>query len=418
MVVIPEGSRMALYGPTALERAMKIQEVILKAMSGEIAWAHAARIIGCTERTVRRWRWRYEHYGYDGLFDHRRQLPSPKRVPLKEAERILRLYRTQYDGFNVKHFYQKAVEHHGVTLSYTWVKQALQAAGLVPKKKPRGRHLRRREPKPCFGEMLHIDGSKHRWLALRPELVMTLIVVVDDATSRLLYAQLWPEETTEAILSALRSVIVELGLFMALYNDRAGWAFHTPKEQGKVSKTVFTQVGRALDRLGIEHIPAYSPQARGRSERANRTLQDRLVNELKAAGIRDVAEANRFIRETYLPEHNRNFAREPADPASCFVGVAGIELDDILCVEEQRTVGNDNVVRYDNKHLQIGKQRERATCKGLKVQVRQHLDGTISVVRGVKVLGRFTADGLPLEHSPPRTQRTGRRGRTHEVAAA
>ena len=143
-------------------------------------------------------------------------------MPLKEVERILRLYRTQYDGFNVKHFYQKAVEHHGVTLSYTWVKQALQAAGLVPKKKARGRHLRRREPKPCFGEMLHIDGSKHRWLALEPELVMTLIVVVDDATSRLLYAQLWPEETTEAILSALRAVIVEHGLFMALYDDRAG----------------------------------------------------------------------------------------------------------------------------------------------------------------------------------------------------
>ena len=401
---------MTLYGPTAVERAMRIQEVILRAASGELTWIQAARIIGCTDRTMRRWKWRYQQHGYDGLLDRRRQRPSPKRVPLQEVEKVLRLYRERYDGFNVRHFHQKLREQHGVDWSYTFVKLALQEAGLVQRMRSRGRHLRRREPKACFGEMLHIDGSKHAWLALSPELIMTLIVVMDDATSRLLYAQLWPEETTDSIMVALRTVIADHGLFMSLYNDRASWAFYTPRSGEKVSKTLFTQVGRALDRLGIEHIPAYSPQARGRSERVNRTLQDRLINELKLAGISDAAQANRFIREVYIPEHNRNFAHEPLDSTSCFVSSVGVDLDDILCIEEDRTVTNDNVVRYENKFLQIGKQCDRATCKGLKVKVRHHLDGIYSVVRGVKVLGRFESNGSPIRaHVASRSNKSTRK---------
>jgi transposase len=396
---------MTLWGPTAVERAMKIQEVILRAASGEIPWFKAAQIIGCSDRTMRRWRRRYERSGYDGLLDRRARRPSYRQVPLQEVEFVLRLYRERYDGFNVRHFHQKLREQHGVGLSYTFVKQALQAAGLVARKRKRGRHLRRRERKPCFGEMLHIDGSRHAWLALQPGLVMTLIVVMDDATSRMLYAQLWPEETTHAVLTALREVFAAHGLCMSLYNDRAGWAFYTPPDEGKVSKTVFTQVGRALDRLGVEHIPAYSPQARGRSERVNRTLQDRLINELKLAGIDDPSEANRFIREVYLPEHNRNFALPPADPTSCFVSAGGAQLDDILCVEVERTVTNDNIVRYENRFLQIPKQRDRSTCKGLKVKLRQHLDGTYSVIRGVKLLARFDADGREMPAANPKTRK-------------
>jgi transposase len=396
---------MTLYGPTAVERAMRIQEVILKALGGQITWIQAAHIIGCTDRTMRRWKARYQEHGYDGLFDRRTRRPSPKRVPLQDVERVLRLYRELYRGFNVRHFHDKLQKVHHVSLSYSFVKKALQEAGLVQRTRKRGRHLRRREPKPCFGEMLHIDGSKHAWLALKPELVMTLIVVLDDATSRLLYAQLWPEETTAAIMTALRTVIGEHGVFGALYNDRASWAFYTPKGQSKVSKTIFTQVGRALDRLGIEHIAAYSPQARGRSERVNRTLQDRLINELKLAGITDVDAANRFLREVYIPEHNERFAHAPADSTNCFVAAAGVALDDILCIEEVRTVTNDNIVRYNNLFLQIEKQSDRATCKGLKVNVRQHLDGTITVIRGVKVLGCFTASGKPAAPSGSRKKR-------------
>ena len=168
-------------------------------------------------------------------------------------------------------------------LSYSYVKQALQQAGLLPTRKPRGRHRRRREPRACFGELLHLDGSRHPWLALTPDARATLITIVDDATSALLYAQLWPQETTLAVMRALGQVIRTEGLPMALYTDRAGWAFVMPRATGPVDKTRLTQVGRSLHQLGIEHIPAYSPQARGRSERMNRTLQGRLVNELRAA---------------------------------------------------------------------------------------------------------------------------------------
>lgn len=388
---------MALFSPSAVERAMKIQEVILRAAAGELTWIQAARIIGVSARTMRRWKQRYEERGYDGLLDQRTKRPSPKRAPLRDVEKVLHLYRERYDGFNVKHFHEKLQEQHGVTLSYTFVKQALQTAGLVSKRRRRGRHHKRRTPKPCFGEMLHIDGSQHSWLALNPGERHSLIVMQDDATSRLLYAQLWPEETTVSIMAALRYVIDHYGLFMALYNDRASWAFHTPKAGGKVCKKNFTQVGRALDRLGIEHIPAYSPQARGRSERVNRTLQDRLINELKLARITEADEANRFIHAVYLSEHNRRFAREPSDPASCFVSAGATPLDDILCTEEDRVVSNDNVVRYDNRFLQIPKQRGRATCAGLKVKLRAHLDGTYSVVRGVKLLGRFDSKGELVE---------------------
>ncbi len=396
---------MSLFAPPAVERAMKTHEVILRAASGEISWIAAADILRCSARTLRRWKRRFERFGYDGLLDRRCQRPSSKCAPLSEVERVLHLYREKYDGLNVRHFHRKLRKDEGIEWSYTFVKTALQKAGLVRKYRARGRHHRRREPKPCFGEMLHIDGSKHAWLALEPEQKHTLIVVLDDATSRLLYAQLWPEETTEAILTALRDVFAEWGIPMSLYNDRAGWAFHTPPGEKKVAKTLFTQVGRALDRLGVEHIPAYSPQARGRSERANRTLQDRLVQELRLAEIRDVASANQFIRDWYIGEHNEQFMRTPADPTSCFVSSRSVALDEILCIEERRTVGNDNVVRFGNRFLQLDKQQGRATCAGLEVLVRQHLDGTLSVVRGLRLLGRFDGEGQPLRPNLKRRHR-------------
>jgi len=380
---------MALYPSSALERALKVQQVILKAYSGEITWIQAAQILGVSARTMRRWKWRYEKQGYDGLFDRRRQRPSPKRAPAKEVERILRLYRERYDGFSARHFHQLAVREHGVTLSYTYVKEALQTAGLVPKRKARGRHRRRRERKPCFGEMLHIDGSKHEWLKLRPGEQQTMVVVVDDATSRVLYARLEQGEDLWAIFRALKAVFAAHGLPMSLYSDRAGWAFYTPKAGGKVDRQRLTQVGRALSELGVEHIPSYSPQARGRSERLNRTLQERVVPELAAAGIDDVEAANRYLEERYLPLHNELFAIEPKEPESLFVSCPGTKLDDYLCMKEERVVGQDNVVRYHGKALQLERQRDRATCARLRVTVREHLDGGITVWRGQKCLGTF-----------------------------
>src|SRR6266852_4659227 len=292
------------YPDAAWERAMTIKEVMLKAVSGELHWVRAADILGWSPRTLRRWRERYEAYGYGGLIDKRRLRPSIHRVPPGQIEQVLRLYRKRYAGFNVRHFYEIAQREHGVTVSYSFVKQALQAAGLVKKHRARGRHRLRREPRACFGELLHLDGSPHDWVALVPDWRTSLITVVDDATSTLLYAQLWEQETTRAVMSALAHVLRSEGLPMALYTDRAGWAFHTPKAGGPVDKGRLSQVGRALRQLGIEHIPAYSPQARGRSERMNRTLQGRLVNELRVAGAATLEAANTYLRDVYLPRHN------------------------------------------------------------------------------------------------------------------
>jgi transposase len=386
-----------LYPPVALERAMTIREVVLRAMSREITWIQAAEIIGCTPRTVRRWRWRYEQHGYDGLLDRRRGRPSPRRAPFAEVQRVLRLYRAHYVGFNGRHFHQIARQEHGVTLSYTYVKTALQRAGLLPRHRVRGRHRRRREPRPCLGELVHLDGSRHRWLSLVPERFQTLIVAVDDATKRVLYAQLVEGgESLIAIMTALRTILERDGIPGALYTDRAGWAVYTPTSGTAPDRTKLTQVGRALARLGIEHIVSFSPQARGRSERMNRTLQGRLVNELCAARIRTVEAANRYLQQRFVPTFNATFGRPPRDPTPAFVPVGRLDLEQILCHEEPRTVGRDNTVVLDRVVLQIDKQRGRRTCAGLPVLVRRHLDGRHSVWWGPRRLGLYTATGQPL----------------------
>ena len=385
------------YLQAAVERAMKVHEVIVRALAGKLTWLQAADILGCSPRSIRRLRWRLEHEGYDGLFDRRRQTPSPKRAPVAEVQRVLALYRDRYQGFNVRHFHQLARRQHGVRFCYAFVKKALQAAGLVAKHRPRGRHRRRREPRPCFGELLHLDGSRHRWLALVPEQWFTLIAVVDDATKRLLYAHLHEGgESVAVIMTALRAVLERYGLPMALYTDRAAWAVHTPTSGSAPDPRQPTQVGRALARLGIEHILGYSPQARGRSERVNRTLQDRLVNELRVAGIATLAAANRYLHDRFRPAFNAEFTRPPADPVSAFVPLGRVDLDQILCIEDPRVVGRDNVVTAGLVPLQLAKQPGRRTCAGLRVLVRRHLNGHHSVWYGTRCLGRFAHNGQPL----------------------
>jgi hypothetical protein len=389
------------YSEAAWERAMKVQEVIMKALTGELHWYRAADILGLSARTLRRWRERYEAVGYDGLLDLRRRTPSPKRVPVAEVTRVVRLYRDQYRGFNGRHFHQLARRDHGVTLSYSFVKQALQLAGLLKKGRTRGRHRRRREPRRCFGELLHIDGSPHAWLALRPEDRSVLIAVVDDATKRVVYAQLWPGETVVAIMTAIGEVIRTHGLPMAFYTDRAHWAFNTPHANGPVDKTQLTQLGRALDRLGVEHIPAYSPQARGRSERLNRTFQDRLVNELRVARVTTLAAANRYLRDRFIPEYNATFSCAAADPAPAFVDAGPIDLDQILCHQDERVVGRDNTVTFDGRAFQLSPQPGRRSCTGLRVTIRRHLSGEYSIWSGTRRLGHF-----PAVVERPRDRRT------------
>lgn len=389
------------YSAGAVERAMTVHQALLHALHGRQTWLQVADVIGLSPRSVRRWRARLEQFGVPGLLDRRRQTPSPRRVPLAELQRVLRLYRERYQGFNVRHFHQLARRDHGVTFSYTLVKTALQGAGLVGKGRARGRHRRRREPRPCFGELLHLDGSRHRWLALTPDAWQTMLVIVDDATKQVLYAQLVEGgESTRAIMTALWTVCAQHGVPGALYTDRAHWAVHTPTSGSAPDRTRPTQIGRALQALGVEHILGYSPQARGRSERANRTLQDRLVNELRLAGIRTIAAANRYLVERFLPAYNATFGCPPADPVSAFVPVTLAQLEPILCHEEARIVARDNTVTLDRVVLQIAKQRGRRTCAGLPVLVRRHLDGRHTLWWGRRCLGRYDAAGCPLALTP------------------
>ena len=377
-----------------VERAMKVQEVILRAMAKRMTWWQAAEVIGISDRQMRRWRRRWEKFGYDGLLDRRRGRPSSRRVPLELAERVLALYREKYFDFNVRHFHEKLREKHGIALSYTWVKLALQGAGLVKKSGRRGVHRRRRPRRPLPGMLLHLDGSSHAWLGDGRR--YDLLVVLDDASSEIYYAQLVEEESTRTVLAALREVVEKKGVFCALYSDRASHFFETPKAGAKIDPHRLTQVGRALHELGIRMIPAYSPQARGRSERNFGTWQGRLPQELRLRGITTVEEANRFLREEYLAEFNRRFVVAAAQPGSAFLPLHGQDLERIFAVQHERVVNGDNTVEIGHRLLQIEKTPWRNTLAGCAVTVYEHLDGTLSVAYGPHVVGRFDAQGLPL----------------------
>lgn len=388
---------------------MKVQEVILKAVAGSLKWWEAAEIIGVTDRTMRRWRERYEEQGYDGLFDHRKRRPSPKRVPLKTVEKVLGLYREKYFDFNVRHFHEKLMEEHGVQLSYTWVKVALQTAGLIPKQRRRGTHRRRRPRRPLPGMLLHIDASKHAWF--QDERHYDLITILDDATSEIYYSQLVAEEGTRTLMPAVREVIEKQGVFCALYSDRAGHFFVTPKAGGKVDLNQPTQLGRALQELGIKMIPAYSPQARGRMERNYRTWQGRLPQELRVRKLTTVEQANRFLREEYQAEFNRRFAVSAAGKGSAFVRTRRKDLGWVFSIQHERTVNGDNTIALDNRILQISKTRWRNTLAGCKVTTYEHLDGTVLVRFGPHEVARFAPVDLPApqksKRRPPAPQPLG-----------
>jgi transposase len=362
-----------------MERMMKIQEVILKAMAGKLKWWEAAEIIGVTDRTMRRWRERYQEHGYSGLWDHRKRSPSPKRIAVEVLEQVLRLYREKYFDFNVQHFHEKLEEEHGIKQSYTWVKTALQQAGLVERRKKRGSHRKRRPRRPMPGMMLHIDAREHAWF--QDERKYELIVILDDATSEIYYAQLVEAESTRSMLRALKEVVKRRGVFCSLYSDRAGHFFVTPKAGEKVDKTRLTQVGRALRELGIKMIPAYSPQARGRSERNFGTWQGRLPQELRLRGITQLDQANEFLRG-YVKEFNARFRVAAAHTGSAFVALRRKNVDDIFSVQQERVVNQDNTVHVDNRVFQIEKTRWRNTLAGMTVEMHEHLDGSVTIHYG------------------------------------
>ena len=376
-------------------RLMKFEDVYGKTRRGELSQTEAAEILGMSERTFRRWRGRYEADGADGLYDRRLGAVSGRRVPVDTMMEVLALFDTRYFDFTAKHFFDKLVSNHGFTRSYNWVRLMLRTRGRVAKAPRRGAHRRKRPRRPLPGMMLHQDGSSHQWVAGQ---WWDLIVTMDDATSEIYSALFVEEEGTLSTFSALDEVVSENGLFCALYADRGSHYWHTSEAGGKVDKGNPTQVGRALAQLGIELIAAYSPEARGRSERMFGTLQKRLPQELRLAGVTTMIEANRFLKETFLPEHNQRFAIAPEEPGSAFVPFAGV-LDDILCIQQDRTVGNDNTVRYKGLVLQIPEDRHRHHYVKARVRVHEYTDGRLAVFHGPRRLALYNADGTAKEET-------------------
>ena len=368
------------------ERMMKLQEVILRAMAKKITWIQAAEIAGMSVRNMQRKRQSYQDYGYNGLFDQRRGKRSVHRVPMETAEKVLALYRDKYPDFNVRHFHEKLTESENIHLSYSWVKQALQGAGLVARRRKRGPHRRRRPRRPMPGMLLHIDGSKHRWF--QDDRDYDLIVILDDATSEIYYAQLVDEESTRTVMQGVREVIERKGLFCSLYSDRGSHFFYTPKAGEPVDKNRPTQLGRALKELGIQMIAAYSPQARGRSERSFGTWQGRLPQELRLASMKTLEEANRFLIEHYIAEFNRKFTIQPAQKGTAFRRSGRSDLDWIFSIQTERVVSKDNTVAIKDRWWQIDKCRWRHTMAGQTVTIHEHLDQSVSIRYGLHVVGR------------------------------
>ena len=376
-------------------RRMRFTDVLGRTERSELSQMEAAELLGISERTFRRWRDRHREDGEAGLADRRLE-PSPRRAPVAEIERMLGLYRDLYRGFTVKHFHEQLGKRHNYTLGYTVTKLHLHRAGLVMPAKTRSAHRKKRPRRPMVGMLLHQDASTHAWLpgdARKYDLVVTM----EDATSGLYSLFLVDQEGTASSLRGVREVVAQHGLFCSLYTDRGSHYFLTPEAGGRVSRTLLTQFGRALKQLGIEHIAAYSPQARGRSERLFGTLQDRLPKELALAGITTVEAANRWLREVYIAEHNARFAVAAEQEGSAFVADAMGAWREILCVQEDRTVGNDNTVKWQRISLQLPPSRLRPHFVKATVRVHEYPDGDLAVFWGPHRLADYDAQGTPVQ---------------------
>lgn len=372
-------------------RMLKLRDVMSRWEAEELSQLEAAELLGMHERSFRRWCRRFEAEGEEGLLDRRLGRRSGRAVPDRTAAWVEALYRERYAGFTARHFHEHLVGSHGFSWGYTWTKTFLQGRGLLPRAPRRGAHRRRRPRRPMVGMLLHQDASPHAWLVGRAPL--DLVVTLDDATSEIYSAVLVEEEGTMSSFQGLIETIARKGLFCSLYTDRGSHYFLTPEAGGKVDRVALTQVGRALAQLGIEHIPAYSPEARGRSERMFRTLQDRLPKELALAGIgHDLEAANRFLRDIYLPRHNARFATAPAEIGSGFVAVAEAQWRDVLCIQEARTVAPDNTVAWNRCRLQIPPHPSRAHFVKAQVRVHHYPDGELAIFHGPRCLARWRPD--------------------------
>ncbi len=375
---------------------MKFEEVYDRFQKRKLTTEEASELLGISISVFYRKRMRYEEEGFEGFYDQRLDKASPHRAGDSEVKRITKLYAEKYRGFSVKHFHEFACREHGLRYGYTWTKTQLERVGLVRKSKRGGDHRLRRERRPMTGMMLHQDGSTHDWIPGLGHNV-DLIVTMDDATSEITSGFFVLQEGTESTFQGIKETIEKYGLFCSLYADRGTHYWTTPEAGGRVDKHNLTQVGRALKQLGIQHIAAYSPQARGRSERTFGTLQNRLPKELALEGITTLETANQYLQEVYLPRHNQQFTVDPKEKTSAYIPWAGGDLNEILCHQEERVVQNDNTVSYKTLRLQIPKDDLRHHYVKTTVQVRHYLDGGLGLFFGNRCLGRYDAIGRVQE---------------------
>jgi transposase len=373
---------------------MRFEEAYYGWSQRQLTQHEAAQLLGVHERTFRRYINRYHERGLDGLLDKRLTQVSHRRAPVDEVLRLERLYQRRYQGWNVKHFYSFYKRCHEGSRSYTWVKNTLQAAGLVKKAPGRGKHRKRRQRAPLPGMMLHQDGSTHQWV---PNHYWDLIVTMDDATNEHYDMVFVEQEGTASSFLGINRVVETHGLFCSLYTDRASHYWYTPEAAGKVDKAQLTQFGRAMHQLGVEMIPAYSPQARGRSERAFKTHQGRLPKELSAAGITDMECANRYLCDVYMPAFNDEFKRPAPEEGSGFVPLIGYDVTDILCEHYERRVGNDNCVSFEGKKLQIPADRHRMHYVKVKVRVHRYPNGRLAIFHGPRKLADYDSMGRVIQ---------------------
>ena len=378
---------------------MTRNEVIMRAIAGSLTWIQAADICGITARQMRRMKLRYEAHGYDGLMDRRGGRTRRKRIAVKTLAKLCRLKRERYKDFSVQHFWEQATEKHKLAVSYTWTLQALQAAGLAEKSAGRGQYRRKRERRPLVGMLLHLDASTHEWLADQP--MWDLNVMLDDADGRILDARFVPQEGTASTFAALHAVLSRQGRFVELYTDRGSHFCHTSVAGAGPDAVQEGQVSRALRVLGVRHILARSPEARGRSERAFGTIQGRLPQELRVAGITDYAAANGYLVQHFVPDFNRRFTVTPAQAGSAFVPLVGIDLELLLSAQHERVVRNDSTVPFEALTLQLPQLPERPHYVRCPVLVHEFPPGTLGISYQGRLLARYDRDGHLLNTAAP-----------------
>lgn len=373
-------------------------EVIRKAMEGKINWEQAASILRVTARQARRLRLQYEEFGIEGLRDKRTGRRMPSRIKPQVVEKVCQLKEDVYPDFSVQHFYEQLTEKHKLKLSYTWVLTILQARGLVKKAAGRGKYRRRRERRAMVGMLIHLDGSTHEWIPGLP--MWDLIVALDDADGRILYARFVEQEGTVSTLQALEHILVRYGRFCEFYTDRGAHFCRTSDADKGPDQQQDGQVARVLKALGIRHILARSPQARGRSERAFGTIQGRLPQELRLAGIRTYEQANTYLEKHFVPDFNRRFTVKPAQSESAFSPLVGLDLRLLLSVQHDRTVQNDNTVRFEGLRLQLPTTKQKAHFVRCPVVVHELLNGNLGVSYQGNLVATYSREGISLPLRP------------------